>query len=256
MIPIMLLAGLLFQGPDPAKVCDIQLELGAVNSVAFDSKGKYLAVGCRGGRVVVIDVGSNSIKADFSHPKKSEIMKVAFMDGDEDLLLAGQGQLLSVWSLTQKKEIWSFDVAHSPYCGSFSKDRSRFISGSGDGFCSIWNFKDRKLEVAFECEQSITSVVFGPGERWAALGCIGDKAIQIWDIQSRKKIKSLEGHEKHHNTLALSVDGKTLASGSTDKTIRFWDAKSFAAVKTLIGHKGAIAALAFSPDGKLLASFS
>lgn len=62
------------------------------------------------------------------------------------------------------------------------------------------------------------------------------------------------GHTREVSSLAISADGKYLASGSVDLTVRLWDAASGQQSAVLEGHDGEIESLAFSKDGKLLAS--
>lgn len=54
--------------------------------------------------------------------------------------------------------------------------------------------------------------------------------------------------------MAISSDGKMLASGSADRTIHLWAPDSKQSTATLSGHDGEVHCVAFSPDGKLLAS--
>jgi WD40 repeat protein/energy-coupling factor transporter ATP-binding protein EcfA2 len=67
----------------------------------------------------------------------------------------------------------------------------------------------------------------------------------------------LSGHGDAVAALAISPDGRLLATGSADRTIRLWDlttAEPAASVRTLQGHTDAITTLAISPDGRRLVS--
>jgi WD40 repeat protein/uncharacterized caspase-like protein len=58
------------------------------------------------------------------------------------------------------------------------------------------------------------------------------------------------------NSVALSKDGKIMASGGGDSAVRLWDVETGRQVRSLVGHTGYILSVAFSPDGKTLASGS
>ena len=67
---------------------------------------------------------------------------------------------------------------------------------------------------------------------------------------------SLQAHSEAVYDLSLSLDGKTLATGSSDNTVKLWDMETQANIGTLEGHLNYINAVSFSPDGMRLASCS
>jgi sugar lactone lactonase YvrE len=69
-------------------------------------------------------------------------------------------------------------------------------------------------------------------------------------------VQTLPGHSSFVNSLAISPDGKTLASGSWDKTIKIWNLETGAFIGTLSGHSDRVNSVTISGDGKMLASGS
>jgi WD40 repeat protein len=67
---------------------------------------------------------------------------------------------------------------------------------------------------------------------------------------------TLTGHAHSIYTVAYSLDGKTLASGSSDRTIKIWDLATRQDFYTLNGHTDSVYSVAYSPVGPNLASGS
>ena len=72
---------------------------------------------------------------------------------------------------------------------------------------------------------------------------------------SAERIK-LEGHESVVCAVAISADGKTVASGSDDKTVRLWSTATGEQLQKLEGHTHWVTAVAISADSKIVASGS
>ena len=80
--------------------------------------------------------------------------------------------------------------------------------------------------------------------------------IRQWSVAHGKLRHVFEGHQDAVYSIALSPNGKILASGSYDQKIKLWDTANGKELNTLSGHNGAVFGLAFRPDGKILASAS
>jgi WD40 repeat protein len=74
--------------------------------------------------------------------------------------------------------------------------------------------------------------------------------------QANQVMEPLVGHTDYIAGLAVTRDGKRLASAGFDGTVRVWDAETGRELLKLTGHTGPVFGLDFSPDGKRLASVS
>jgi WD40 repeat protein len=80
--------------------------------------------------------------------------------------------------------------------------------------------------------------------------------VRLWDTVTGAVLQTLKGHLYSVNSVAFSLDGKQIVSGSDDGTVRLWDAATGAALQTLEGHWCSVSSVAFSPDGKQVVSGS
>jgi WD40 repeat protein len=77
-----------------------------------------------------------------------------------------------------------------------------------------------------------------------------DPYVKQWDANG-VLLRTLAGHEKSVDALALHPDGQRLLTGSVDATARLWDTHSGEPLAVLVGHKKTVAAVAVTPDGML-----
>ncbi len=76
--------------------------------------------------------------------------------------------------------------------------------------------------------------------------------IEVQQPQTWKSLKTLKAHTASVNSIAISSDGQTLASGSDDRTVSLWNLKTGKQNFTFFGQSGEVHAVAISPDGKIL----
>ena len=95
-----------------------------------------------------------------------------------------------------------------------------------------------------------------PGTSWLPVICQNPAVEPLtWrGFLAWTEARTIAGHSATIRTVAISPDGKTLATGSEDKTVKLWNLDTGELIDTIAGHSDPIKSVAFSPDGKILAS--
>jgi WD40 repeat protein len=81
-----------------------------------------------------------------------------------------------------------------------------------------------------------------------------DGIIKVWSLRGKLQ-NSIDAGGEDVQRVAISPDGRIIASGSKNGTVNLWDING-QPLRTMKGHSKEISFLVFSPDGKLLASAS
>ena len=76
--------------------------------------------------------------------------------------------------------------------------------------------------------------------------------MYVWDVETGKLVKTLEPIGKDAVSVALSPDGRRIASGGSDGRVYLWDLESGDLLATLTDGKGPVQAVVFSPTGRYL----
>jgi WD40 repeat protein len=69
------------------------------------------------------------------------------------------------------------------------------------------------------------------------VACSGDKAIIVFSATG-SQVRKLQGHNDWVYSLAISRDGKTIASGSWDGEVKLWNFADGKLIRTFIAAPG------------------
>ncbi|WP_434684583.1 protein kinase domain-containing protein [Pseudanabaena minima] len=102
-------------------------------------------------------------------------------------------------------------------------------------------------------KDAIYGVTISPDSKILA-GANSERTIELWDLQTNKRLRTLKGHTGRVYDVNFSPDGKRLVSGSDDRKVIVWEVATGKVLYTLEGHQERIYTAIFSPDGKIIAS--
>jgi WD40 repeat protein len=202
---------------------------GEVRSLAFSPDGNLLAAGQANGLVRLWQTNTNE-SSTLVLDHKARVDSVAFSP-DGKYMVTGVGERINALVYDDTVRLW--ELGHGNLLWQFAGEQEDVLS------CTA--FRNR---LAFSPDGSLLAVTSH------------DFSVQIWDVNDRKLLRTLEGHTEPVLDLTMSSDGTTLASVSLDGTIRLWRVSDGVLRRSIQAEPLGMAAVAFSPDGQYLAGGS
>ena len=178
------------------------------------------------------------------------VVKAVAFSPDGSTLAAAGGNFIRLLDVESRREVASLGGGARSI--AFSPDGST-LAAAGGNFIRLLDVESRR-EVP-PLGGSARSIAFSPDGSILAWAASRDPAVELWDMVTRRKAATLEGHASEVRSVAFSPDGTTVASASHDGTVKLWDVATRTEVATLEGNTGwGFFSVAFSPDGAILAS--
>jgi tetratricopeptide (TPR) repeat protein len=76
-----------------------------------------------------------------------------------------------------------------------------------------------------------------------------DKTLRVWDLETGRCLRVMEGHTHFDNCVSVTPDGLRAVSGSRDGALRVWDLETGRCLRVLEGHTASVGSVSVTPDG-------
>jgi hypothetical protein len=190
---------------------------GPVVSIAFTADGKMLGVGGWKGQVQFLDVDTALPSRAPLQAAQHTIRALAFSPDSRTLATAAdEKERLKLWDLT----------ADMP--GRVVKGQRTIVRG-----------------LIFAGEPPLLAAAAGNAQ-------VGE--LKLWHPRTGTLRANLTGHAMRLMDVAVSGDGKLLATASKDRSARLWDVRAEKLLRTLPAQQGEILAVALARDGQTVAT--
>ena len=208
---------------------------GYVTGVAFSPDGSRLATACEDEVARVWKLDADEAPLLFK-AHKLPVTGVAWSP-DGKLLATSAGDEtrptksgeVKVWDASTGEVQQSFELHTKGATGvAFSMDGKYLASSGIDEHVNIYDLATKK-PLGFYAGHSrpTNAVLFHPDEETAISvsggRAVGKNELKVWEFASGDELATAEAHEGRIAALALSKDGRTLATAGNDKSVALWN---------------------------------
>ncbi|MEM7394260.1 MAG: WD40 repeat domain-containing protein, partial [Verrucomicrobiota bacterium] len=230
---------------------------------------RYLATTSWDHNIVLWDLASGERAKVFRHHRE-DIMAIAFSQQGGKLVSISQDGTIRVWDVASGEQ--DYLMPHSMnHVGAIAVNPDgKTVAAVGalkqvlvwrDGKLKDWEIglgADGELDYVdhlTSVKKDVTSLAFSPRSGRLAIGG-QDRLVHIWDIDQRRLVSVLAGHEQPIVTLNFSNDGLRLFSSSSDQTMRVWDPATGREILVLPSDRTSVDHFFVNPGGDLVSMAS
>lgn len=181
-------------------------------------------------------------------------VEVLAFSPDGNLLVSGGGSMdakIKIWNVWNGDENRTLSGHQTRVLAlAFASDGQTLASGSDDSLLNIWNLTTDKLSRTFlQPATNITCLAITPNTQVLVSG--GLDGLKLWDISTKRPLLNLLRYETVYS-VAVSANGRLLASGMQDGTIKLWDLYTGKLITTFKAYSQPVSTIVFTPDSQIV----
>lgn len=223
-----------------------------VQAIDWSPKADKIASGDGKAEIRVWDVKTGASYSLTGHLRG--IIALDFNPTAGKLVSTGDDDVVKVWDLQKRKAVVNIlGKGANLYGARFDSTGTKILIATlGKGLC-VYSASNGQLLKAFGGHGSLGVNQLANHDKLGRYFSAGrDGSIGVWSPKLDKPIAYLKGHTDWVVNVAVSPNGKFLASSSSDGTVRVWDIKTLTCIATLKDQSYVGAPLAWSPSSGYL----
>jgi WD40 repeat protein len=232
-------------------------------TIALSPDGKKVVSGSDDGLVRLWDMDTRKVIAKWMG-HKGTVRSVCWSRDGQQVVSGSNTGIVRVWDVEKGETILGpIDTGHNiVFVVVYSPDMTRFATGGiglikGSKLCpiKIWDSKTSKLVATLKGHtSSVWCLAWTPDGKTLISGSLDrDHSIRTWNTSNWKQIAVFNDQTRVYG-IAISPNGRILASTSPDNTAQLWNLNNNQPISSPLKHAATVAVVSFSADGKLLAT--
>lgn len=219
-----------------------------VDAVAVSPDGKQGVSGGLDGAVLLWDLATGETIRTLARNDDNWIQDLAYFPDGRSILVARSFRMLEVIDAATGATRRTIDpgTPHLYRAALFPDGKRVAAAPQGYPVCIVDLADGKPCRTLAGCaaDQRVECLALTPDGRRILVGT--DKTLDIFDVDSGRQLRSIEGFGQYVASIAVTRDGTRCLAGSGDGTVRLLDLESGTEIRRIEAHSSRVEAVAFT----------